>query len=150
METRIPIGYWKTKRGKDNYPIPVADSINDIPTYIAIVDKLIHCFLETTKTYDDHITIMNDQIDKKTFDPLKDSWFPESLLIFGMEMRLVSYRGWSNCRICNCKNGTRELEIRKDDKLYVIPEGYLHYLIDHKVGIDKKLVELFNDEDSDN
>ena len=47
---------------------------------------------------------------------------------------LVSYRGWSNCRLCGKQNGSRELEIIRGSTKYRIPEGYVHYLEDHGVG----------------
>lgn len=52
------------------------------------------------------------------------------------------YRGWSNCRLCGKQNGSKELEIIRGDTKYRIPEGYLHYLEDHHVGYDPRLLEL--------
>jgi hypothetical protein len=52
------------------------------------------------------------------------------------------YRGWSNCRLCGKQNGSKELEIIRGDTKYRIPEGYVHYLEDHRVGYDLRLLEL--------
>ncbi len=41
-----------------------------------------------------------------------------------------NYRGWSDCRICGKKNGESEYII---DNKYIVPEGYLHYIINHKI-----------------
>lgn len=54
------------------------------------------------------------------------------------------YRGWSNCRLCGKPNGTRELEIISGDTKYKIPEGYLHYLEDHHVGYDPRLLDALD------
>ena len=41
----------------------------------------------------------------------------------------ASWRGWSNCRICNCHNGSQCL----GDGTYVWPEGFAHYVQAHGV-----------------
>jgi hypothetical protein len=58
---------------------------------------------------------------------------------------MTSYRGSSTCRLCGKQNGYRELEIIRGDTKYRIPEGYLHYLEDHYVGYDPRLLEAFSD-----
>lgn len=40
-----------------------------------------------------------------------------------------SYRGWSNCRICGCMNGSAEYHTDK----WLWPSGYQHYINDHNV-----------------
>lgn len=54
---------------------------------------------------------------------------------------VIGYRGWSNCRLCGKINGSRELEIIRGDTKWVIPEGYVHYLEEHRVGYDPVLLE---------
>ena len=54
---------------------------------------------------------------------------------------LTSYRGSSTCRLCGKMNGYKELEIIRGSIKYRIPEGYLHYLEDHAVGYDQRLLE---------
>ena len=131
-----PIGYWKTKNGNENYPEPVVDSITDVVLYIYIVDKLVQCFAQASEKYSEYNN--RKRVDHDNYDPdLYDS-------LYGIEFRLIAYRGYSNCRICGCRNGSNELEIKKGDTIYMIPEGYLHYLIDHKVGIDTKLLGVFD------
>jgi len=41
----------------------------------------------------------------------------------------ASWRGWSNCRICNCMNGSQCL----GDGTFVWPEGFAHYVEAHGV-----------------
>lgn len=55
--------------------------------------------------------------------------------------RMISYRGWSVCRLCGKRNGSRELEIIVGNTKYRIPEGYVHYLEQHSVGYDPKLLK---------
>lgn len=55
---------------------------------------------------------------------------------------LESYRGSSNCRLCGKQNGWRELKVIKGSKTYLVPEGYLHYLEDHRVGYDVRLLDI--------
>lgn len=54
----------------------------------------------------------------------------------------VNYRGWSTCRICDKHNGSSELEVIKGNMKYRIPVGYVHYLEDHNVAADPKLLEI--------
>jgi hypothetical protein len=55
---------------------------------------------------------------------------------------MQQYRGWSNCRLCGKTNGSKELEIIRGAIKYRIPEGYVHYLEDHHVGYDLRLLEV--------
>lgn len=41
----------------------------------------------------------------------------------------AAYKGWSTCRICGKGNGSRDLT----DGMYLWPEGFSHYVRDHKV-----------------
>lgn len=45
------------------------------------------------------------------------------------ESETMRYRGWSNCRICGCQNGTYEYKTVKG----VIPVGLRHYITEHHV-----------------
>jgi hypothetical protein len=54
---------------------------------------------------------------------------------------MQEYRGSSYCRLCQKKNGYKELEIIRGNVKYCIPEGYMHYLEDHHVGYDPRLLE---------
>jgi len=40
--------------------------------------------------------------------------------------------GWSPCRVCRKKNGTNEYKIEGQ---WAWPEGFTHYIEDHKVII---------------
>jgi hypothetical protein len=42
---------------------------------------------------------------------------------------VVSFKGWSTCRFCSCKNGSREFVFGG----FVWPEGYCHYIAKHKL-----------------
>lgn len=44
-----------------------------------------------------------------------------------------SYKGWSSCRLCGRPNGSSD----KYDNKFLCPEGYSHYIRDHKVVPDK-------------
>ena len=65
----------------------------------------------------------------------------EILYKFGLKH---SFFGFSKCRLCNLKNGTSEFLINYNKKTYIIHEGYFHYIKDHNVKIDNKLVEIVN------
>lgn len=55
-----------------------------------------------------------------------------------------SYFGYSNCRLCGLKNGISEYWIDYQDITYIIPIGYFHYLEQHNVKMDDKLIEITN------
>jgi hypothetical protein len=56
---------------------------------------------------------------------------------------VVSYFGFSQCRLCNLKrNGHSEYFISYKNITYVIPFGYFHYLMEHNVKIDSVLLEI--------
>lgn len=50
---------------------------------------------------------------------------------------IESYKGWSECRICNCHNGCQDMT----DDVYLWPEGFLHYLEVHSVKPDQKFID---------
>ena len=45
------------------------------------------------------------------------------------------YKGSSICRICNCVNGSGEFHYINKGVKYIVPEGIIHYISDHKVLI---------------
>jgi hypothetical protein len=47
------------------------------------------------------------------------------------------YLGFSQCRICLIENGSIEYYYKKNDKIYVFPSGYIHYVRDHNVKVDE-------------
>lgn len=55
---------------------------------------------------------------------------------------IVRFRGWSNCRLCGKQNGTGELQVIINGTKYVIPQGYLHYLKDHNVAGDDRILDI--------
>lgn len=56
-------------------------------------------------------------------------------------------KGWSQCRICGCRNGSVEYDMdekKVGDNEYsvtVMPEGYIHYIKEHKIKPHKRLLE---------
>lgn len=52
-------------------------------------------------------------------------------------------KGWSNCRICDKPNGTIEYRYKvSKNTFFIIPEGYVHYLEEHNVQVDPRILEL--------
>lgn len=47
-----------------------------------------------------------------------------------------AYRGWSNCRICGKMNGS----VCMTNGEFVYPEGYAHYILDHNIEPDVRLL----------
>jgi hypothetical protein len=50
------------------------------------------------------------------------------------------YKGWSNCRVCGCNNGSAEMV----HKNHVVPSGAMHYKQEHKLPLN-----LFSRPDKD-
>lgn len=46
-------------------------------------------------------------------------------------LHLLQFKGWSHCRICNCKNGSRTVVLNG----YKFPSGYFHYVNDHRIEV---------------
>ncbi len=55
--------------------------------------------------------------------------------------RLTAYRGFSMCRICNCRNGSEEYELGN----WVWPQGYSHYIKDHNVLPSPDFMDFVNE-----
>jgi hypothetical protein len=88
------------------------------------------------------------EFDKDHAMPVADTARPDQAeMIAKLKVAMATgywqqYRGWSNCRLCGKSNGSKELEIIRGNVKYLIPEGYLHYLVDHNVGYDLRLLEV--------
>lgn len=54
------------------------------------------------------------------------------------EAEKVSYRGFSLCRICGCKNGSQSFRL----DFWEWPSGFRHYLVEHEVRPSREF-ELF-------
>lgn len=52
------------------------------------------------------------------------------------------YKGWSTCRICSAAIGSAEYEIKFKGNIYVIPEGYAHYVEHHFIKVDPIVFEI--------
>lgn len=59
----------------------------------------------------------------------KDDVFVEKVKSLQEKARVIQFKGFSFCRICECINGTQEFEY----KGWNWPSGYLHYIVDHGV-----------------
>lgn len=58
----------------------------------------------------------------------------------------VSYRGSAQCRVCGWRNGHRTYVLKlSNGSAYAWPEGYAHYLIEHKVDPDLNLLLMFKE-----
>ena len=47
------------------------------------------------------------------------------------------YRGWSDCRVCGCMNGSVDLT----DGLYIWPQGLAHYIEEHSIKLPVEFVD---------
>ena len=47
-----------------------------------------------------------------------------------------SYRGWSECRVCGCMNGTSDMT----DGTYLWPEGLSHYVREHNIRLPREFI----------
>jgi hypothetical protein len=48
-----------------------------------------------------------------------------------------AYMGWSECRICGCINGSRDLT----DGVYLWPEGFSHYVRVHNIKPSERFIK---------
>lgn len=59
---------------------------------------------------------------------------------------VISYRGYSHCRLCDRRhNGTRSFVIKIGAHVYEWPEGFVHYLEDHRVDVPPGLMAMLQD-----
>lgn len=65
----------------------------------------------------------------RTADWSQRSEFLDALLLVESHAESVSYRGWSNCRLCCRENGSRSFTLGE----WEWPEGYRHYIVEHHV-----------------
>lgn len=77
--------------------------------------------IENTRTPDHDLLLSKLQILINTID----------------KKNVIQYKGMSKCRICDKFNGSQEYRIAN----FCIPEGYIHYLQVHNVGMDERLRE---------
>jgi hypothetical protein len=59
---------------------------------------------------------------------------------------IIHMKGFSYCRFCKEMNGTREagfITSKEENKIFQVPEGYIHYIREHNVMPHKKIIEIF-------
>ncbi len=92
----------------------------------------------------------------------RDQWFKDNKrkIIASLEniqriIRPIGYKGSSNCRICECSNGSEEYSCSSPNNpmlVYKWPSGFIHYIQEHNVcpsdnflkdiiGVERKRVE---------
>lgn len=54
----------------------------------------------------------------------------------------LQYMGYSECRLCHKPNGSKEYYIINENKKYIFPEGYLHYIEEHNIIPSNEFVNL--------
>lgn len=60
---------------------------------------------------------------------VEDPAFHAVLWFLQSPQSTTHFRGWSQCRVCGCVNGSQDYHRGE----YTWPEGYLHYVIMHDV-----------------
>jgi len=82
--------------------------------------------------------------------------FIKNLEIIEEKTFRIFYLGYSQCRICFQDNGSFEHYYKYNNKLFVFPEGYKHYIREHNIRIDDEMYKMvmekyekFNIEDID-
>lgn len=60
---------------------------------------------------------------------LQRTTFLRALDRIEVQARKISYRGFSHCRLCGCRNGSRSFQF----DIWKWPEGFRHYVADHEV-----------------
>lgn len=72
--------------------------------------------------------------------PREKTWLGQRVFLANLaivesqEMLLVSHsKGWSTCRICDCRNGSSSLELTAFGVTYLWPSGFTHYISKHNV-----------------
>lgn len=53
-----------------------------------------------------------------------------------------SFKGSSSCRICGCRNGSKEFRLRYKSVTWKWPSGFRHYLIEHNVKPSKEFIKF--------
>lgn len=43
------------------------------------------------------------------------------------------FKGWSNCRCCEKKNGSNEFKLRRLGCIWIWPSGFSHYVEEHNI-----------------
>jgi hypothetical protein len=75
---------------------------------------------------------------RNLLERIEDFLNPDNVKQNGFEV--ISYRGMSTCRICNKWNGSREYRGHG----LAIPQGYLHYILEHGLIPDPALINCLD------
>ncbi|HUW47661.1 hypothetical protein E4H12_12895 [Candidatus Thorarchaeota archaeon] len=61
-----------------------------------------------------------------------------------IDIKIESFRGVSQCRICGCMNGCQEFVLKVGDVEYRWPEGLKHYIEKHKVALPEGVKDILS------
>lgn len=58
-------------------------------------------------------------------------------------IKCSSFMGFSECRLCGFNNGNSEYKLKNQDNItFTVPEGIIHYYIEHKVQPSKEFYDF--------
>lgn len=109
------VGFWYS-RSEPELPFPAASTTPVDPEFLL---KLFALEARLMEKYAANVAAWNNAVMQRTKEP-------------ELITEVVGYRGWSNCRLCNHCNGSREFRFGG----FAWPEGYRHYLKIHNVQPD--------------
>ena len=93
------------------------------------------------KSYDEPDLPMPEP-EQKLRIPDKGKFYKNLFFIQQQKASVDLYKGYSLCRICGERNGSREYRYRG----FIWPEGYIHYIKDHNVRPDEEFRKMVVEE----
>jgi hypothetical protein len=103
--------------------------------YWSDVNQPIKSISEYIVGFLDKIHILQIVIDNfYNFDLDLDIFYEQ--LLFELSIKFKSYCGFSYCRMCNKhNNGNKDIIFKTIDEIVYVPDGYLHYILNHAIYV---------------
>ncbi len=130
------IGFWKENNEKNNFPLPIISK-----------NQYQNDFIEKIKLWNNdlinyHSIISPIELRKMLIDYNLNSQKLNELCE-KYPLSIVSYCGYSFCRLCPIKNNG-DCEVywiaAKSQRKWIFPTGYFHYIVEHNIEVPKEFI----------
>lgn len=118
IDNMIKVGFWRrTPDQESEFPYPQENSSNYMEGFVEKMALLKDEMMKNNNYY--KLRCCTDFDDDNENDAKLEHLY------------LLQYKGWSRCRLCNCKNGTLTVCLNG----YAFPSGYFHYINEHNIEV---------------
>lgn len=71
-------------------------------------------------------------------------YWASKLVYIPHNIEVYEYLSWTTCNICSHKNTTKTVKFNYDNKIFIFPSNYIHYVRYHNVIPSKNFIDMLD------